>query len=228
MAGLNHTVGDLSMPDITEQVSFTTVCFYMKLICVEQHHLLVNQCAAAFLALISLGVCHILLQELVDVYMEYPFFVRGRGWSSCSPQRTARLCGLQCRQLTVGDVCLALTPVSASRPPPSANTEPKASPRKPEGSCEFIKAQQTQLPPVPEPSAGGQETKAEAARRRHHSAPELRGQRTDCLEWGGSLFHGLEANQSLKLCDIQPVSTPFSTSWIKFLPMTVIFLIIFT
>uniref|UniRef100_A0AAV2M5S9 AXH domain-containing protein n=1 Tax=Knipowitschia caucasica TaxID=637954 RepID=A0AAV2M5S9_KNICA len=29
------------------------------------------------------------------------------------PQRTARLCGLQCRQLIVGDVCLALTPILA-------------------------------------------------------------------------------------------------------------------
>ncbi|CAL8339523.1 unnamed protein product [Lota lota] len=53
-------------------------------------------------------------QELVDVYVEYPFFVRGRGWSSCCPERTARLCGLSCGQLSVGDVCLALTPL----PPP--------------------------------------------------------------------------------------------------------------
>ncbi|XP_030231845.1 uncharacterized protein LOC115557856 [Gadus morhua] len=56
-------------------------------------------------------------QELVDVYMEYPFFVRGRGWSSCCPERTARLCGLSCGQLSVGDVCLALTPASPSGPP---------------------------------------------------------------------------------------------------------------
>ncbi|KAI3369514.1 hypothetical protein L3Q82_007725 [Scortum barcoo] len=72
-------------------------------------------------------------QEMVDVYVEYPFFVRGRGWSSCNPQRTARLCGLQCRQLNVGDVCLALTPVSAPQPPPSATLEPKTSPRKSQG-----------------------------------------------------------------------------------------------
>ncbi|KAK7907439.1 hypothetical protein WMY93_016051 [Mugilogobius chulae] len=62
-------------------------------------------------------VCRLLLllhepqsQELVDVYMEYPFYVRDGGWSSCCPQRTARLCGLQCRQLCVGDICLALPP----------------------------------------------------------------------------------------------------------------------
>ncbi|KAJ3603190.1 hypothetical protein NHX12_030933 [Muraenolepis orangiensis] len=56
-------------------------------------------------------------QELVDVYVEYPFFVRGRGWSSCCPERTARLCGLSCSQLSVGDVCLALTPASPGGPP---------------------------------------------------------------------------------------------------------------
>lgn len=42
--------------------------------------------------------------------MEYPFFVQDRGWSSCCPQRTTQLYGLPCRQLTEGDVCLALTP----------------------------------------------------------------------------------------------------------------------
>ena len=51
------------------------------------------------------------------MYVEYPFFVRGRGWSSCCPERTARLCGLSCGQLSVGDVCLALTPASPSGPP---------------------------------------------------------------------------------------------------------------
>ncbi|KAJ8409007.1 hypothetical protein AAFF_G00240280 [Aldrovandia affinis] len=55
-------------------------------------------------------------QELLKVLVEYPFFVRDRGWSSCCPQRTAQLYGLRCRQLSVGDVCLALTP-SPSAPP---------------------------------------------------------------------------------------------------------------
>ncbi|KAI7793869.1 uncharacterized protein zmp:0000000926 [Triplophysa rosa] len=49
-------------------------------------------------------------QELLTVLAEYPFFVRDQGWSSCSPQRSAQLYGLQCRQLSTGDVCLALTP----------------------------------------------------------------------------------------------------------------------
>ncbi|XP_029575746.1 hormone receptor 4 [Salmo trutta] len=49
-------------------------------------------------------------QELLTVLVEYPFFVRDRGWSSCCPQRTSQLYGLSCRQLSEGDICLALTP----------------------------------------------------------------------------------------------------------------------
>ncbi|XP_035238111.1 lysine-specific demethylase 6B [Anguilla anguilla] len=55
-------------------------------------------------------------QELLKVLVEYPFFVRDRGWSSCCPQRTAQLYGLRCRQLSVGDVCLALTPAPPALP----------------------------------------------------------------------------------------------------------------
>ncbi|XP_068576368.1 uncharacterized protein [Cebidichthys violaceus] len=121
-------------------------------------------------------------QELVDVYVEYPFFVRGVGWSSCSPQRTARLCGLHCRQLSVGDICLALTPVSASQPPPSATLEPKTSTIKPEGGCESLKASPPRDPPGPVRPAGGQKkTEADAVRRRRYSAPELRGPGTNCM-----------------------------------------------
>lgn len=73
-------------------------------------------------------------QELLTVLAEYPFFVRDRGWSSCSPQRSARLYGLQCRQLSAGDVCLALTPTPApsgpaEMPPPRA---PVPAPQPPE------------------------------------------------------------------------------------------------
>ncbi|XP_040890143.1 ataxin-1-like [Toxotes jaculatrix] len=112
-------------------------------------------------------------QELVDVYVEYPFFVREQGWSSCSPQRTALLCGLQCRQLSVGDVCLALTPVSAPQTPSSVTLEPQTSPRKSEGRCEPIKVSHPQVPQGPQWPAGGKEKKeAETVRRRHRSAPE--------------------------------------------------------
>lgn len=52
-------------------------------------------------------------QELLKVLVEYPFFVRDRGWSSCCPQKTLQLYGLSCRQLAEGDVCLALTPTQS-------------------------------------------------------------------------------------------------------------------
>lgn len=47
--------------------------------------------------------------------VEYPFFVQDQGWSSCCPQRTSQLYGLPCRQLTEGDVCLALTPTPTAQ-----------------------------------------------------------------------------------------------------------------
>ncbi|XP_039858998.1 uncharacterized protein LOC120715839 [Simochromis diagramma] len=127
-------------------------------------------------------------QELVDVYVEYPFFVRGRGWSSCSPQRTAHLCGLQCHQLSVGDVCLALTPVLAPQAPQPVTSEPKTSPEKlEEEGCEPLKAPHPQsgpstlLPTRPGEQALEPKRGAEAVRRRHFSAPELRGPGTNCM-----------------------------------------------
>ncbi|XP_076875030.1 LOW QUALITY PROTEIN: uncharacterized protein LOC143525236 [Brachyhypopomus gauderio] len=59
-------------------------------------------------------------QEMLTVLEEYPFFVRDRGWSSCSPQRSGQLYGLACRQLSMGDVCLALTPMPTSPRPAHA------------------------------------------------------------------------------------------------------------
>ncbi|XP_057685832.1 uncharacterized protein zmp:0000000926 [Corythoichthys intestinalis] len=65
----------------------------------------------------SQGVSHLQVhltdrntQELLKVLVEYPFFVQDQGWSSCCPRRTTQVYGLPCRQLTEGDVCLALTP----------------------------------------------------------------------------------------------------------------------
>ncbi|KAK3512459.1 hypothetical protein QTP70_012999 [Hemibagrus guttatus] len=57
----------------------------------------------------------------LEVCEEYPFFVCGRGWSSCHPDRTANLCCLRCQQLHLGDMCLALTPVPV---PPAQATRP--------------------------------------------------------------------------------------------------------
>ncbi|XP_028969509.2 ataxin-1 [Esox lucius] len=135
----------------------------------------------------SLSRLHMLLQEersqeCLDVYVEYPFFVQGRGWSSCCPQRTARLCGLRCHQLSVGDVCLALIPMSPSTPLPS----------QPEGKCTpaggedgrpkplLTSSPQTALPPVPDRPTEGQRMGHTSARKRRWSAPELRGPGTNC------------------------------------------------
>ncbi|KAJ6652520.1 hypothetical protein lerEdw1_011490 [Lerista edwardsae] len=38
----------------------------------------------------------------IDVPPEHPFFVYGQGWSSCSPERTARLFSLSCHRLQIG------------------------------------------------------------------------------------------------------------------------------
>lgn len=45
----------------------------------------------------------------IDVPPEHPFFVYGQGWSSCSPERTARLFSLSCHRLQVGDVCISIS-----------------------------------------------------------------------------------------------------------------------
>ncbi|KAJ8339958.1 hypothetical protein SKAU_G00345910 [Synaphobranchus kaupii] len=45
----------------------------------------------------------------IDVPPEHPFFVFGQGWSSCSPDRTAQLYGLDCHHLQAGDVCVSIT-----------------------------------------------------------------------------------------------------------------------
>ncbi|XP_077166492.1 ataxin-1-like [Paroedura picta] len=45
----------------------------------------------------------------IDVPPEHPFFVYGQGWSSCSPERTARLFALSCHRLQVGDVCISIS-----------------------------------------------------------------------------------------------------------------------
>ncbi|TRY57446.1 hypothetical protein DNTS_031432, partial [Danionella cerebrum] len=54
------------------------------------------------------------LQLCLEVSEGLPFFVSGHGWSSCNPLQTSQSCNLQCRQLKVGDLCLALARVPAT------------------------------------------------------------------------------------------------------------------
>ncbi|XP_059909636.1 ataxin-1a [Gadus macrocephalus] len=58
---------------------------------------------------IQFAVGELKAQVCVEVLLEYPFFVFGQGWSSCSPDRTTRLFELSCAKLCVGDVCVSLT-----------------------------------------------------------------------------------------------------------------------
>jgi len=58
-------------------------------------------------------------QMAVEAATEHPFFVRGKGWCSSSPERTLRRHGLPCRQLDVGDCCMALSQLV--RPPVDAD-----------------------------------------------------------------------------------------------------------
>lgn len=49
------------------------------------------------------------LQVTVEATVEHPFFVFGRGWSSCEPKWTMKRYGLECHKLAVGDICVSLT-----------------------------------------------------------------------------------------------------------------------
>ncbi|XP_073669087.1 uncharacterized protein [Paramisgurnus dabryanus] len=118
-------------------------------------------------------------QELLTVLAEYPFFVRDHGWSSCSPQRSAQLYGLQCRQLGTGDVVLALTPT-----PTLAHSSNQAqcplvrSPAAAAGvhTCTDT-AERSRPPPAPPPPPVAQTSPGPPrgrTRKRRWSAPELR------------------------------------------------------
>ena len=60
---------------------------------------------------------------------EHPFFVHGRGWSSCSPSLSMARYSLSTHQLAVGDTCISLTQhidsssESALMPPPHTSPE---------------------------------------------------------------------------------------------------------
>ncbi|KAM4704855.1 ataxin-1 [Rhinophrynus dorsalis] len=61
------------------------------------------------IAVVQFAVGEHRAQVSVEVLIEYPFFVFGQGWSSCSPERTNQMFDLPCAKLSVGDVCISLT-----------------------------------------------------------------------------------------------------------------------
>ncbi|XP_038223292.1 ataxin-1-like [Zerene cesonia] len=56
-------------------------------------------------------------QVELESTVEHPFFVYGRGWASCKPERTLAKYGLRVQRLQVGDVCVSL--VARKPTPPS-------------------------------------------------------------------------------------------------------------
>ncbi|XP_035500589.2 mediator of RNA polymerase II transcription subunit 1.1 [Scophthalmus maximus] len=92
-------------------------------------------------------------QEILKVLAEYPFFVQDRGWSSCCPQRTTQLYGLPCRQLTEGDVCLALTPKPAQSHRTLARSGSRAHRVQPpaRAAAESGGSHREEMPPPPPP-----------------------------------------------------------------------------
>ncbi|KAG6444777.1 ataxin-1 [Manduca sexta] len=68
--------------------------------------------------------------------VEHPFFVYGRGWASCKPERTLAQYGLHVQRLQVGDVCVSLVlrkhapaaPAAPPAPPVHAAPHPSSAP----------------------------------------------------------------------------------------------------
>ncbi|XP_035273824.1 ataxin-1-like [Anguilla anguilla] len=88
----------------------------------------------------------------IDVPPEHPFFVFGQGWSSCSPDATARLYGLDCHHLQAGDVCVSIAlqqhkPQQPPPPPPPPQTQSRAPAKA--GSAPAV-AFQPMGPPAPQ------------------------------------------------------------------------------
>uniref|UniRef100_A0A0N5A1I5 AXH domain-containing protein n=1 Tax=Parastrongyloides trichosuri TaxID=131310 RepID=A0A0N5A1I5_PARTI len=57
----------------------------------------------------------------VNAVSEFPFFEQTSGWSSCNPNRSLSVYGLECRKLQIGDVCLIATPKATPNSSPTNN-----------------------------------------------------------------------------------------------------------
>ncbi|XP_051528128.1 uncharacterized protein LOC127425885 [Myxocyprinus asiaticus] len=99
-------------------------------------------------------------QLSLEVSEEFPFFVCGRGWSSCNPHHTSQTCRLQCHQLKVGDICLTLTHVSAPRAEPNSQSQAEVR------SGHMVPKCQTEIKTTL--------LRKNKSRKRHFTAPEFR------------------------------------------------------
>lgn len=48
--------------------------------------------------------------QTMEVDLEHPFFVYGKGWSSISPEKSLSCYDLPCLRLSEGDMCISLSP----------------------------------------------------------------------------------------------------------------------
>nr|XP_055039616.1 uncharacterized protein LOC129427259 isoform X1 [Misgurnus anguillicaudatus] len=99
-------------------------------------------------------------QLSLEVNEGLPFFVCGRGWSSCNPQLTSQTCRLQCHQLKVGDICLALTRDPAPEAQPANQSPAEMSMDHTVPKCDIYKTSTL--------------SSKDKSRKRHLTAPELR------------------------------------------------------
>ncbi|CAH2091014.1 unnamed protein product [Euphydryas editha] len=60
-------------------------------------------------------------QVELETTVEHPFFVYGRGWASCKPERTLARYGLRVQRLQVGDVCVSLVERKHKTPTTTTN-----------------------------------------------------------------------------------------------------------
>uniref|UniRef100_W5M766 Uncharacterized LOC102691565 n=1 Tax=Lepisosteus oculatus TaxID=7918 RepID=W5M766_LEPOC len=120
------------------------------------------------------------VQELLKVLVEYPFFVRNQGWSSCCPQRTLQLYGLSCHQLMVGDVCLVLTPAPTPSPVPSTDHQGQTSGNMPPSSSTLRLTTEDTVT----------SDKRQQSRKRRWSAPEFVGAHRTPVDLPHSPKHG--------------------------------------
>ena len=125
-------------------------------------------------------------QVAVAAAREHPFFVCGKGWSSCSPQKTMDRYGLRCKRLLVGDCCLSLSQVHSSTlvqrsPSDAVSSECRPSSETGKGQLEVpldystVGTRSTELGPAGAESCRPgviRSVPAETRRRRHRSSSE--------------------------------------------------------
>lgn len=61
------------------------------------------------------------MQVEYEAPLEYPYFVYGQGWASCSPDKTQQIYGLKTvHRLQVGDIVVSMIPREQAAPPPTS------------------------------------------------------------------------------------------------------------